>query len=171
MPAPLLRQHRQEESAWREEYPEPWSPDVGREYHRRFSGVIERWLDQGMGECVLRQPDCAAIVAEALQFFEGVRTRLHAWVVMPNHVHVLAGILEGHTLPAVMDSWKGYTARAINRHLGRTGSLWQKGYHDRLVRDWEHFGNVVRYIRRNPAMARVPRSSCAAGESELAARF
>ncbi len=43
------------------------------------------------------------------------------------------------------------------------------GYHDRLIRNWEHFQNVVRYIRRNPAKLRP--GGFLAGESEMAKRF
>ncbi|MFN0128278.1 MAG: transposase [Verrucomicrobiales bacterium] len=171
VPAPLLRQHRFDENEWRKRNPEPWSPKITREYHQRFTRAIDRWMDQGIGECYLHRPGCAHIVGEALQFFEGERTRVHAWIVMPNHVHVLAQILDGHGLSTVMESWKGFTARTINRHLNRAGTLWQKGYYDRLVRDWDHFGNVVRYVRKNPMLAGLPPASCLSGESALASRF
>jgi REP element-mobilizing transposase RayT len=170
-PAQLWRDLRLEEVEWRERHPEPWSDGIGKEYRRRFTGRVERWLDMNYGECVLRTPGCAAIVAQSLRFFEGTRTRLHAWVVMPNHVHVLAQILEGHTLPRTMASWKGFTAREINRHLGRGGTLWQKGYHDRLIRDWRHFGHAVRYIRQNPRKAQLHEGHWMAGESDLARCF
>jgi REP element-mobilizing transposase RayT len=168
VPADLMKQHRLEEAAWREHHPEPWTAEVELEYLRRFTGAIERWLDQGHGDCLLRLPACAAIVANALRHFEGQRTRLHAWVVMPNHVHVLTEILEGHQLSDLMESWKGYMARAVNAHLGRTGTLWQKGYHDRLIRNREHFDNVVRYFRQNPIKAGLKPGEWLAGESALA---
>jgi hypothetical protein len=154
VPASLMREHRLAEEAWRREHPEPWTLEIELDYLRRFQGQIERWLDQGHGGCLLRQPACAEIAAGALGHFEGVRTRLHAWVVMPNHVHVLTEILEGWTVSDVLHSWKGFIANEINHRLHRTGPLWQKGYHDRLIRNWEHFRNVVRYIRRNPAKLR-----------------
>ncbi len=88
---------------------------------------------------------------------------------MPNHVHVLTEILEGYSLPDLMESWKGYMARAINAHLGRSGTLWQKGYHDRLIRNWDHFRNVVRYIRDNPKKAALKPGEWIAGESARAA--
>ena len=171
VPAHLLRQHRLDEAEWRAAHPEPWSPEMELEYLRRFTGEIEGWLDLGYGECLLRSPGCADIIAGALQYFEGKRTRLHAWVVMPNHVHVLTEILETHALADLLESWKGFMAREVNKHLGRSGTLWQKGYFDRVIRDWQHFGNVVRYLRRNPVKARLPQSDYLAGESALAACF
>jgi REP element-mobilizing transposase RayT len=171
VPAHLMHEHRLAEADWCKAHPEPWTEEIELEYLRRFTGQIERWLDLGYGECLLRKPGCAAILENALKFFEGQRTRLHAWVVIPNHVHVLTEILEGHTLPTLLESWKGFTAREINKHLSRTGTLWQKGYHDRLIRDWQHFGNVVRYIRRNPAKARLRECDFLMRESTLAALF
>jgi REP element-mobilizing transposase RayT len=64
-----------------------------------------------------------------------------------------------------------HKTREINAHLGRRGTLWQKGYFDRLVRDWQHFANVVRYIRRNPAKAKLREGDSHSGESALAAQF
>lgn len=169
VPAHLLQAHRLAETAWRKDHPEPWMREVELEYVRTFQGQIERWLDQGHGECLLRRPALAEIVAGALRHFEGVRTRLHSWVVMPNHVHALTELMPGWDLPGLLLSWKGYTASEINKRLNRTGPVWQKGYHDRLIRDWDHFRNVVRYIRRNPAKLRPGEFLC--GENELAKRF
>ena len=50
---------------------------------------IERYLDQGYGSCALRDARVAAMVQKSLLHFDGERYRLSAWVVMPNHVHVL----------------------------------------------------------------------------------
>ena len=171
IPAHLLREFQIEETIWRDHHPEPWSPEIEFEYLRRFVGRIEHELDLHHGECLLRKPDCASIVAQALQHFEGKRTRLHAWIVMPNHVRVLSEILEGYHLPDLMHSWKGFTSRQINQHLDRSGTLWQKGYHDRLIRDWDHFANVVAYFRRNPIKGHLKAGEYLAGESELAKVF
>ena len=171
VPGHLLRQHRLAEVEWRKSHPEPWSAEVESDYLKMFRGQIEKWLDQGHGECLLKQPACTAVVAGALAHFEEQRTRLHAWVVMPNHVHALVEILPGHYLPEVMESWKGFTAREINKLLSRSGAVWQKGYYDRLIRDWTHFGNVVRYIRRNPCKSRLSEGMFRSGESPLGALF
>jgi putative transposase len=169
VPAHLMHEHRLAKAAWLKEHPEPWTREVELEYLRTFQGQIERWLDQGHGECLLRRGELAEIVAGALRHFEGERTRLHAWVVMPNHVHALTEVMEGWELSGLLLSWKGFTAVEINQRLSRSGPVWQKGYHDRLIRDWDHFRNVVRYIRRNPAKLRAGEFLC--GESELAKRF
>ena len=49
---------------------------------------VEPWLDQGAGQVWLGDRRVAWRVEEALLGFQGERSQLHAWVVMPNHVHV-----------------------------------------------------------------------------------
>jgi len=113
-----------------------------REYHERFSGAIERWLDAGYGSCVLRRHECAAVVAEALRHFDGDRVSQIAWVVMPNHVHAVFVLNPAWSLEKIILSWKGFTARKINPLLGRKGNFWQRDYFDRLVRDTKHLATV-----------------------------
>ena len=53
----------------------------------------------------------------------------------------------------LIKDWKGFTARRINRVLGRRGKLWQDDYWDRYIRDEAHYRKVVRYIEANPVKA------------------
>ncbi len=168
LPAELLEQWEQERAIWLSLHPEPWSPAEEGEYHRRFSGRLERALDEGHGSCVLRRPEIAEKVGAALAFFEGDRCRQLAWVVMPNHVHALFVPLGESVLQSLLHSWKSFTAKAINTLLETTGSLWQKDYFDRLIRDADHCGNCVRYIRRNPSHAHLKTDEFLHWESEWA---
>ena len=65
-----------------------------------------------------------------------------------------------------MKSWKGVSSRRLNDYLRRTGANWQKDYFDRLIRDTKHFWNCARYIRRNPAKARLKRGEFVLYESD-----
>jgi len=156
VPGHLLAAWKEELDAWLVHHPEPWSPGVEQEYHQRFSRRMEAWLDEGHGECLLRRPDIAAIVETTLRTFDlGARYTHYAWVIMPNHVHVLFSSQAGHSLPDIVKSWKGVSARRINQMLGRQGALWMDDYFDRFVRDEQHFWNCALYIRRNPIKARL----------------
>ena len=104
---------------------------------------------------MLRNPAYARILAGVLQRFDGQRYRLHSWIVMPNHVHLLLSLSSGQALQKALQGWKGVSSREINRCSGRRGSLWQKDYFDTIVRDTRHFWRCARYIRRNPAKARL----------------
>ncbi|MBU1023875.1 transposase, partial [bacterium] len=78
---------------------------------------------------------------------------LLAWVIMPNHVHVLVQIIDGYLLSDLLHSWKRYTAKMINRMLGRKGRLWQREYWDRYIRNENHLNNAINYIHMNPVKA------------------
>ena len=167
IPAHLRARWEEEREAWLRWHPEPWTPEIEREYHERFSGAIEEWLDAGHGACVLRQPECAGEAAAALRFFDGVRVAMLSFIVMPNHVHALFVLNGGWTLEKMLQSWKRHSSRQIHLWLGQEGTLWQKDYFDRLIRDAGHFANCVRYIRRNPAKARLGIGEYVLYESEM----
>jgi putative transposase len=168
VPHNLRTQWESEREAWLRVHPQPWNAEVEREYHERFSGTIERWLDAGHGTCFLRRRDCAQIVAETLRYFDGERLAMISFVVMPNHVHAVFVQNTDWLLEKLLRSWKSFTSRRINSVLERHGSLWQRDYFDRLVRDEKHFANCVRYIRRNPERARLCDGEYILYESELA---
>ena len=58
IPARLRDEWESERATWLKFHPEPWSAEMELEYHKRFAGAIERWLDAGHGSCVLRRSDC-----------------------------------------------------------------------------------------------------------------
>jgi REP element-mobilizing transposase RayT len=120
-----------------------------------FSEKVEKYLDEGQGKCWLRQDRIARVVAGALGFFEGGQYRLFAWCVMPNHVHVVLQPLPGHDLPAILHSWKSYTAKEINKALQTTGRFWEVEYYDHLIRDARDFRAQIEYVLGNPQKARL----------------
>ena len=134
-----------------------WRRDAQRLDERQRAGFVaervERWLGQGHGEPLLAQPGVAALVEQALLWADGSRYALYAWVVMPNHVHVLMSPRAGHEVSRLVQSWKGYSARRINELLGRSGALWQPDYYDRYIRDGRHFDAELAYIEANPVKA------------------
>ncbi|MGH9446579.1 MAG: REP-associated tyrosine transposase [Terriglobia bacterium] len=115
--------------------------------------LIEGYLDSGAGPCWLAREEVARLVQNALLHFDGKRYRLHAWVIMPNHVHVLITPLEGHMLAQTVHSWKSFTAKEANKLLGATGRFWQPEYYDRFIRDERHYRVAIEYIEVNPVNA------------------
>ena len=116
---------------------------------------LEAALDAGHGACHLARPEIAQLTEDALRHFDGQRYRLLAWCVMPNHVHALVEPLPPHALAAIVQTWKGFTAYAANRVLGRTGPFWQREYHDRFIRDSAHLNAARTYIEANPVNAKL----------------
>lgn len=83
---------------------------------------------------------------------DGQSCRMHAFVVMPNHVHCLLDA--GSELKAITRKLKGRTARAANLLLRRTGkSFWQDESFDHWIRSSAEFERVRMYIEQNPVKA------------------
>src|SRR6266513_3017586 len=155
IPATKLSELEEERKVWLKANPQPWTDAQGRVYYERFSAKLDEWLDAGSGSCVLRDDRAAKIVADALQHFDGQRYDLGAWVVMPNHVHVIVTPREGHELGEVLHSWKSFTAHKINSLLDRSGALWQHESYDHIILNEQALFKVQEYIERNPEKARI----------------
>jgi len=120
-----------------------------------FRRRVEYYLDQNYGEGFLIRPLIGRLVEEALLKWDGERYRLIAWVIMPNHVHLLFSSLAAHTVANIMHSIKSYTSHAANKLLDRSGHFWAREYYDRYIRDSRHFASTIAYIENNPVKARL----------------
>ena len=114
---------------------------------------VELQLDSCFGACYLRQPTIATVVQSALLHYDEEHYKLMAWVIMPNHVHALIEVRDGHPLSDVVQSWKSYTAHSANKMLHRQGAFWAIEYFDRFIRDADHYAHTVHYIHHNPVKA------------------
>lgn len=139
---------------WEDIHPKPWDEDALKEYNRLFTARFEIILDDCHGSCCLRQPFIAKIVSDALLYFNEERYVLDSFVVMPNHVHVLFYAEKGFRLEDIIHTWKRFTAREINKVIGRAGVLWQAEYWDRLIRSQKHLDWTRKYIQKNPEKLR-----------------
>ena len=131
-----------------------WEGLLKIEDDRKRRIELEAYLDQGRGECHLRRAAIAAMVESSLLFRHEVQYELRAWVIMPNHVHLLF-LVRDVPMWQLVDAWKGYTAKAANKLLGRKGQFWQEGYWDTYMRDGEHEAKARRYIEHNPTQAKL----------------
>ena len=89
MPDSKIRQWKEERAAWISTHPKPWSEEDMKEYDRLFTWQIENWLDEGAGSCILSHPANRAHIETTLMNDQGTRADHHAFVIMPNHVHLL----------------------------------------------------------------------------------
>jgi len=129
---------------------------IERDYFRK----LENFLDANHGECWLKRPEIADLVAGALKFFDGERYRLDAWIVMPNHVHVVFWPMPNHTVSAIVQSWKRFTAREANKIIGKTDeAFWQREPFDHWIRDDEEHARCCAYVVNNPVQARLCRAT------------
>ena len=133
-----------------------WEPVLEEKDESLRRGKLEAWLDRGMGECWLRQLRVAALVEEKLRQFDDVQYHLQAWVLMPNHVHIVVDVRDT-PLSQLVKRWKGATARGANLVLGRRGAFWQEDYFDTKIRDAAHLAQAIRYVEQNPTKAELVR--------------
>ncbi|NBC10227.1 MAG: transposase [Planctomycetes bacterium] len=75
---------------------------------------------------------------------------LHALMVMPDHVHMLAQPNSNVSLSRMMKGIKGATARKLNQQRGTTGPIWQEESYDRIIRDADEFNKKANYMYENP---------------------
>ncbi len=117
--------------------------------------AMDRFLDEARtGPLYLRQPELADMVVEALWYnAEGLKHySLEAFVVMPNHVHML--VTANVPLPKLTKSLKGITAKRANAMLALTGQpFWQEESYDHTVRNQREFERIRGYIEENPVRA------------------
>lgn len=105
------------------------------------------------GVC-LAEPKCAKIVISSLEWLrDRGRIELHAYAVMPDHVHLVLTLGEQVTLAQIMQALKGYTAQRINELAGRKGRVWEKGYYEHAIRDQEDMSRRIKYTVENPERA------------------
>ncbi len=114
--------------------------------------AMDRLLDGATaGPRWLVLPEIAQLVVDGMGIVEG---ELHAYAVMPNHVHMLV------TAHVALRRWlrqlKGSTAYTANQLLGLRGRpFWQDESYDRVVRSDLEFRRIRKYIEANPVAAGI----------------
>jgi type I restriction enzyme R subunit len=125
------------------------------EFQRTFNRRREDFLDSCHGRCLLKQPALSTIVADSLMHFDGQRYCMGDFVIMPNHVHLLAVFPAAEAMKPQCDSWLHFTARLINQTINEKGKFWQQEPFDHLVRSPAHYEYLRQYIADNPHKARL----------------
>ena len=92
------------------------------------------------------------------------RTRLHEFVIMPNHLHGIVEIcaklgrssaapllgVQAGSIGAIVRSFKAVVTRQARQHSEWSGEVWQRNYFERVLRDGQEFSDATRYIVENP---------------------
>jgi REP element-mobilizing transposase RayT len=123
---------------------------------KAFVAMDRELATSAVGPSWLKDERVARAVVDTLRFGEEHLHlyRLHAWVLMSNHAHIL--IEPNVELSRIMRSIKSFSARRANEILGRTGEpFWQDEYYDHWVRDPTEFGKIADYIEFNPVAAKL----------------
>ncbi len=150
LPQAKLKELSQEKFDFLRLHPHPWDKETSFQFHKKYGEKLDKWLDAGMGSCILKHENIRKIVSDSFYFFNEKKYILHSFVIMPNHVHILLELLEENTINNVLHSWKSFTASQINKLLGRKGNFWFSESFDRIIRDKTHYKMVLGYIAKNP---------------------
>jgi putative transposase len=120
---------------------------------KRFREYDQELDRSSFGPLWLKEPRIASLVAsEIKKVADNGLCRVYAWVVMPNHVHLL--IEPRVPMRFITKAIKGPTARRANLLLGRTGKyFWQDECFDHWIRNGAEFDKVKNYIEQNPVRA------------------
>ena len=92
-----------------------------------------------------------------LEAFTRGRSRLLAWVLMPDHWHGLIELGDGEVLADVVQRLKGSSSRAVRLEHRWPHRIWSDGFHDRALRSDENLLSAARYIVLNPFRAGLVR--------------
>ena len=118
-----------------------------------------QYLDAGHGECLLQNPSVRCILQQCIMRLNSPSSRLHCFVIMPNHVHLIIETLNDASVTKLVGFLKSASSHNINKYLKRNGPLWQHESYDRIIRSGMHYWHAVRYIARNPMKCPVGTST------------
>ena len=101
----------------------------------------------------------ARLMVDVLKHYDGTGYVLHAYVVMPDHLHAL--LTPSEAIEKSVQLIKGGFSFRIKREHGMNGEIWQPGFTDHLIRDSEDWERHLNYIKLNPVKARLVEDSVA----------
>ena len=116
----------------------------------------ELFWSQPVGACIARPPlsDMGEVVRTAIENIPHIYDSITVdkYVIMPNHIHLILLIsddlgraMRAPTISTVINQLKGHVTKEIGR------SIWQKTFHDHIIRDEYEYRLIYQYIDENPA--------------------
>lgn len=104
---------------------------------------------------IIMPKEVLAVVMDSCLYWNEKKCKIHACVVMPDHVHILMTPLEipnrgYYSISAIIHSIKSYSAKVANRMMNGHGVFWQREYFDHMVRSESDLLEKWNYIRTNP---------------------
>jgi putative transposase len=143
---------------------------MARQPRLDLPGIPQHIVQRGNNRlpCFLDDTDRACYRQLLREALLATGCRLHAYVLMDNHVHLLATPPEAGATARMMQLLGRHYVGQFNARHGRTGTLWEGRYKACLVDGDDYLLRCTRYIDLNPVRARMtddpaafPWSSCA----------
>ncbi len=123
---------------------------------QRFA-ILDRESDRAaIGPLWLSDSRISEVVENSITSGDPELYNLAAWVIMPNHVHII--LLPHVPVEHIARRIKGSSAYRANQILSRRGPFWQGESYDHWIRTEEGLNLAIRYVERNPVNARLVNS-------------
>lgn len=107
--------------------------------------------------CFVNKKDRAVYLNKLKEYAEEFEVEIHAFVLMTNHVHLLATPKVGDGVSKMMQALGRYYVRYFNKKHKRSGTLWEGRFKSSLVDTENYFLTVSKYIELNPVRAKMVR--------------
>ena len=132
---------------------------MARKPRFRVTGLPQHVIQRGNNRqpCFLDDTDRCRYLADLEEALHRHEVELHAWVLMSNHVHLLATPRTGRALPCMMQTLGRRYVRWFNDRHERSGTLWEGRYRASLVDSESYLLACMRYIELNPVRAGMVR--------------
>ena len=115
--------------------------------------IIQRGNDR---QAIVRdEEDCQRFIAWLKECAKFYRVAVHAYVLMPNHVHLLATPIDKEGLAQMMQRLGRYYVPWFNHKYQRYGGLFQGRFRTSLIDTEQYFLACSRYIELNPVRAHI----------------
>jgi putative transposase len=130
---------------------------VPRKPRFTLPGVPQHVIQRGNNRdpCFLAEQDYRRYLEDLAATSEKSDCRLHAYVLMTNHVHLLVTPMQEHGIATLMQALGRRYVRYINKRYRRTGTLWEGRYKASLVDSEAYLLTCMRYIELNPLRAEM----------------
>ncbi|TVP90169.1 MAG: transposase [Thioalkalivibrio sp.] len=118
-------------------------------------GVPQHVIQRGNNRepCFLAEQDYRRYLEDLAAAAEKSDCRVHAYVLMTNHVHLLVTPMQEHGIAEMMQALGRRYVQYINKRYRRTGTLWEGRYKASLVDSEAYLLTCMRYIELNPLRA------------------
>lgn len=119
---------------------------------KRINHIVIRGVNKQ--DIFIDKQDKFKFVKEILNTKQKYHYELYAFVIMPNHVHMVICDKE-FNLPSIMNSLQTRYVSYFNKKYDRVGHLFQDRYYSKIIEDENYFKNTIRYIHKNPEKAHI----------------
>ncbi|MDE5794040.1 MAG: transposase [Muribaculaceae bacterium] len=150
LPATKIQELNDLISQFKKANPEPWDQETQIDYWKMIGPKSERLLHNGYGNCLLRFPEVRKILIDSISYYDEKKYIVYAYIIMPNHVHMLIRPLGKYKIRDILHGIKGFSGFGINKLTCSHGEFWMRESFDRLVRSEAAYEHYMRYIISNP---------------------